>query len=66
MARARHDWLVARTIELMIFSDAGGEALRNHLTGPRALNQRYVDGMAEAAVKAVEAAAEEAGLFGSK
>ena len=62
-ARARHDWLVARAIELMVFDNAGGEALRTHLSGPRPLNQRYVDGIAEAAVKAVEKAAEEAGLL---
>ena len=62
-ARARHDWLVARAIELMVFDNADGKALRTHLSGPRPLNQRYLDGIAEAAVKAVEKAAEEMGLL---
>lgn len=62
-ARARRDWLIARAIELMVFDQAGTTALRTHLSGPRPLNQRYVDGIAEAAVKAVEAAAEASGLL---
>ncbi len=62
-ARVRHDWLVARTLEITVFQNTSGERLRAQLAGPRMLNQRYVRQMLEEAVKAVQAAAERAGLF---
>lgn len=62
-ARIRHDWLVARTLEITVYQNTGGERLRAQLAGPRMLNQRYVRQMLEAAVRAVQAAAERAGLF---
>ncbi len=63
-ARARHDWLVARTLEIMVFKGEMNLNMRRDLTGPRALNRQYVDALAEAAILAVEAKAEEMGLLG--
>ena len=62
-ARARHDWLIARTITIWVFGEGSEASLQTQLTGPRTLNRRYVDGMMEAAVRAIEEAADEAGLL---
>lgn len=62
-ARARHDWLVARTIEMIVREQVSDEALRLHLTGPRKLNRRYTDEMREEGLRAVKAAAEACGLL---
>ena len=63
-ARARRDWLIARTIEIMVFSSNGNLNLRTDLTGPRPLTRQYVDSLAEAAVRLIEAEAEKRGLLG--
>lgn len=63
-ARARHDWLVARAIELTVFDGGTQQTLCSHLSGPRMLNRRYVGAIEEAALKAIQQAAEEAGLLG--
>ena len=63
-ARARKDWLIARTIEIMVFSSDRNLNMRTDLTGPRALTRQYVDSLAEAAVLAIEAEAEKRGLLG--
>lgn len=62
-ARARHDWLVARAIELTVFEQAEGEMLRRNLCGSRLHTESYVLRMQEAAVQAVKEEAEECGLF---
>ena len=63
-ARARKDWLIARTIEIMVFSSDRNLNMRTDLTGPRALTRQYVDSLAEAAVLAIEAEAEKRSLLG--
>ena len=63
-ARARRDWLIARTIEIMVFKGAMNLNMRTDLTGPRPLTRSYVDSLAEAAILAIEEKAEEAGLLG--
>lgn len=63
-AKARHDWLVARTIEMMVREQASDEDLREYLTGPRRLNSRFTKGMREEGIRAVKAVAEESGLLG--
>ena len=62
-ARARKDWLVARTIEIMVFSSEKNLNMRTDLTGPRPLTRQYVDSLAAEAVRAIEAKAEEKGLI---
>lgn len=62
-AKARHDWLVARTIEMTVHERVTDEELRAHLTGPRMLNRRFTEEMRAEGVRAVKAAAEEAGLL---
>ncbi len=62
-ARARQDWLIARTIEMMVYDNADGERMRRHLAGPRMLNEQYVGRLTDAAIREIQAAAEEAGLF---
>lgn len=64
MARARKDWLVARTIEIMVFSGKANLNMRTDLTGPRPLSRSYVDALAEEAIRTIAAQAEEAGLLG--
>ena len=63
-ARARKDWLIARTIEIMVFSCDKNLNMRTDLTGPRPLTRQYVDSLAEAAVLAIEEEAEKRGLLG--
>ena len=63
MARARKDWLIARTIEIMVFNGEMNLNMRTDLAGPRPLTRSYVDALAEQAILAVEAQAEEMGLF---
>lgn len=63
-ARARHDWLLARAIEIMVFRGELDLDMRTDLAGPRPLSKKYVDSLAEAAVRAIEAKAEEMGLLG--
>ena len=62
-ARARKDWLIARTIEIMVFSCDKNLNMRTDLTGPRPLSRQYVDSLAEEAVLAIEAEAEKMGLL---
>ena len=64
MARARRDWLVARTIEIMVFRSREQMNMRTDLTGPRPLNRSYVDALAEEGIKAIVEQAEKAGLLG--
>lgn len=63
MARARKDWLIARTIEIMVFSGDQNLNMRTDLTGPRPLTRSYVDSLSEEAILAIEAQAEEMGLL---
>ncbi|MBQ2956215.1 MAG: hypothetical protein IJE08_07125 [Clostridia bacterium] len=63
-ARARQDWLIARVIELTIYSDLDEERIRQHLTGPRPLTHAYIGKLTEAAALEIQAAAAEEGLFG--
>lgn len=62
-ARARHDWLVARMLELMVFDAASDQAIRYSLTPGKTVHQRYADVMRESAIKAVEQSAQEMGLL---
>ena len=64
MARARKDWLIARTIEIMVFKSKENLNMRTDLTGPRPLSRSYVDALAEEAVRAIAEQAEKAGLLG--
>lgn len=63
-AKARKDRLVARVIEMAVFEQAGNEKLRLYLTGPRPLNQRYVDKLMEEAIWEILGAAIRGGLLG--
>lgn len=63
-ARARRDWLVARSIEIMVFNGEMNLNMRTDLAGPRPLTRSYVDALEEAAILAVEAQAEKMGLLG--
>ena len=65
-ARARKDWLIARTIEMMVF-EGGKSGLKTGLTGQRrVLSQQYVDRMAEEALRMIMKEAWEAGLLGRR
>ncbi len=63
-AKARHDQLIARTIELMVYEEGSG-ILSTRLTGRRrVLSKQYVDRMADEAFREIAQAAEQAGLLG--
>ena len=62
-ARARQDWLIARTIEMLIYENAEEEQLRLYLTGQRALSLAYVRKLAVQAALALQEEADSAGLF---
>lgn len=64
LARARKDWLISRTIEIMVFRGEANLNMRTDLAGPRPLNRSYVDALAEEAIRAVEEQAEKMGLLG--
>ena len=65
-ARAKHDRLIARTIEMMVF-EGGKSGLKTGLTGQRrVLSQQYVDRMAEEALRMIMKEAWEAGLLGRR
>lgn len=62
-ARARHDWLIARMLELMVYEAADDRAIRRSLAPGRVVHQRYADALSEAAIKAVMESAERLGLL---
>lgn len=62
-ARARHDWLVARSIELMVFEQTAWEEVRQNLSGGRSHTQQYALRFQEAAIQAIKEEAEVCGLF---
>lgn len=62
-AKARHDWLVARTIQMTVHEQVSDDELRAHLTGPRMLNRRFTEEMRAEGIRAVKAVAEESGLL---
>lgn len=63
-ARMKHDWLVARTLELMVFDGADREKIRQALSWPRPVTEQYVDALVEDVIRAIEEKAQEAGLLG--
>jgi hypothetical protein len=62
-ARARHDWLVARMLELMVFDAASDQMIRHSITPGKTVHQRYADALKESAVRAVMLSAEGMGLL---
>lgn len=62
-AKARRDWLVARTLEMTVIEQASDEELRMHLTGSRKLNRRFTDDMRREGIRAVKTVAEAFGLL---
>lgn len=62
-ARARHDWLVAHTLDLTVFQNIDGERLRTQLTGHRPVTVRYAQDLLDQAALAVQEAAEKKGLL---
>ena len=58
-----HDWLIARTLKLMVFEAADNQGIRRSVVSERTLNQRYVDALTESAVRAVMQSAQEMGLL---
>ncbi len=62
-ARARHDWLVARMLELMVFDAASEQAILCSITPGKTVHQRYADALRESAIKAVVQSAQEMGLL---
>ena len=63
-ARARHDWLVARMLALMVYEAASPQTIRRSLSPGREVHERYSDALGEYAIKAVVESAEKRGLFG--
>lgn len=62
-ARIKHDWLMARTLELMVFDGADREKIRQALSWPRPVTYGYVEALVKDAVGAVAEKAQEAGLI---
>lgn len=63
-ARAKHDQLVARTIEMMVFDQMRISDMRTQLTVRRTHTKEYIDRLAEEAILEIEAQAERDGLIG--
>ena len=66
MARAKRDWLVARTIEMLVFERLAAVEMQQSLTGPRPVTRQYLDALIEEAVMAIRDEAETAGLLGGE
>ncbi len=62
-ARARHDWLVARMLTLMVYEAEDSGAIRCSLSPGRTVHQRYADALSESAIMAVMESAEKMGLI---
>ena len=62
-ARARHDWLVARMLMLMVYEAEDSGAIRRSLSPGKTVHQRYADALSESAVMAVLESAEKLGLL---
>lgn len=63
-ARARHDWLTARMLSLMVYEAASPQTIRVSLAPGREVHERFSDALMQCAIKAVVESAEEKGLFG--
>ena len=63
-ARARHDWLTARMLSLMVYEAASPQTIRISLAPGRQVHERFSEALTQCAIQAVVQSAEAKGLFG--
>lgn len=62
-AKAKHDWLISRVIEMMIYDGMGQREMQIQLTGFRPVTAGYVETLKKEALRVIQKKAEEAGLL---